>query len=153
VTPQPHPRGSEWCAPSPPSQDKQKSTVICQGANDQVGPAEVERCIALMPPEVGAAAAAAAAAAGTGAPLKGQGGVQVILLQLELPLEPMLLVAATARARGCGVALKASPLPSNYVAKAEAPRDGPSGRLGGATAGHHGLIRLHLKAWSCPPHS
>ena len=106
-----------------------------------------------MPPEVGAAAAAAAAAAGTGAPLKGQGGVQVILLQLELPLEPMLLVAATARARGCGVALKASPLPDNYVAKAAAPRDGQSGRLGEATAGLHGLIRLHLKAWGCPPHS
>ena len=26
-------------------------------------------------------------------------------------------------------------------------------RLGGAMPGHHGLIRLHLKAWGCPPHS
>ena len=31
------------------SQDKQKSTVICQGANDQVGRGEVEHAIALMP--------------------------------------------------------------------------------------------------------
>jgi len=28
-----------------------------------------------------------------------------------------------------------------------------SGRLGGAMAGRHGLLRLHLKAWGCPPHS
>jgi len=32
-------------------------------------------------------------------------------------------------------------------------QDGQSGRLGGAIAGLHGLIRLHLKAWGCPPHS
>ena len=25
--------------------------------------------------------------------------------------------------------------------------------LGGAIAGHHGLVRLHLKAWGCPPHT
>ena len=30
---------------------------------------------------------------------------------------------------------------------------GQSGRLGEATAGLHGLISLHLKAWGCPPHS
>jgi len=30
---------------------------------------------------------------------------------------------------------------------------GQSGRLGEAIAGLHGLIRLHLKAWGCPPHS
>ena len=30
---------------------------------------------------------------------------------------------------------------------------GQSGRLGGAIAGHHGLVRLHLKAWGCPPHT
>jgi len=26
-------------------------------------------------------------------------------------------------------------------------------RLGGPMAGLNGLIRLHLKAWGCPPHS
>ena len=31
--------------------------------------------------------------------------------------------------------------------------NGQSGRLGGAIAGHHGLIGLHLEAWGCPPHS
>ena len=35
----------------------------------------------------------------------------------------------------------------------ELVRRGQSGRLGGATAGHRGLIRLHLTAWGCPPHS
>ena len=30
---------------------------------------------------------------------------------------------------------------------------GQSGSLGEATAGHHGLVRLHPKAWGCPPHS
>ena len=30
---------------------------------------------------------------------------------------------------------------------------GQSGRLGEATAGLHGLIIRHLKAWGCPPHS
>ena len=30
---------------------------------------------------------------------------------------------------------------------------GQSGRLGEATAGLHGLLSLHLKAWGCPPHS
>ena len=30
---------------------------------------------------------------------------------------------------------------------------GQSRRLGGAISGHHGLVRLHLKAWGCPPHS
>ena len=30
---------------------------------------------------------------------------------------------------------------------------GQSGRLGEAIAGHHGLVRLHLKARGCPPHS
>ena len=30
---------------------------------------------------------------------------------------------------------------------------GQSGRLGGARSGHHGLVRLHLNAWGCPPHS
>ena len=30
---------------------------------------------------------------------------------------------------------------------------GHSGRLSGATAGHHGLLRLHLKAWGCTMHS
>ena len=28
-----------------------------------------------------------------------------------------------------------------------------SGRLGGARSGRRGLMRLHLKAWGCPPHS
>ena len=28
-----------------------------------------------------------------------------------------------------------------------------NGRLGEAIAVHHGLVRLHLKAWGCPPHS
>ena len=32
-------------------------------------------------------------------------------------------------------------------------RHGQSGRLGEATAGLHGLIRLHLTAWGCPLHS
>ena len=32
-------------------------------------------------------------------------------------------------------------------------QDGQSGRLGSATAGHHELVGLHLKAWGCPPHS
>ena len=32
-------------------------------------------------------------------------------------------------------------------------RHGRSGRLGGATAGLHGLLSLHLKAWGCSPHS
>ena len=30
---------------------------------------------------------------------------------------------------------------------------GQSGRLGGAVSGHHGLLRLHLKACGCPAHS
>ena len=34
-----------------------------------------------------------------------------------------------------------------------APQHGQSGRLGGARSGHHGLVRLHLNAWGCPPHS
>ena len=33
-----------------------------------------------------------------------------------------------------------------------APQDGQSRRVGGATAGHQQLVRLHLKAWGCPPH-
>ena len=32
-------------------------------------------------------------------------------------------------------------------------RHGQRGRLGGATAGHHGLLWLHLKAWDGPPPS
>ena len=32
-------------------------------------------------------------------------------------------------------------------------QDGQSGRLGGATAGLHGPISLHLKAWGCSTHS
>jgi len=32
-------------------------------------------------------------------------------------------------------------------------KDGQSGRLGEAVAGHHGLHILHLKAWGCPLHS
>ena len=36
--------------------------------------------------------------------------------------------------------------------EAHARQDGQSGRLGEAIAGH-GLIRLHLRAWGCPPHS
>ena len=36
---------------------------------------------------------------------------------------------------------------------AAALQDGQSGSLGEAIAGHHGLIRLHLKARGCPPHS
>jgi len=35
----------------------------------------------------------------------------------------------------------------------EEERHGQSGRLGGAIAGHQGLVRLHLKASDCPPHS
>ena len=30
---------------------------------------------------------------------------------------------------------------------------GQSGRLGEAIAGLHGLLRMHPKAWDCPPHS
>ena len=33
------------------------------------------------------------------------------------------------------------------------PQHGQRGRLVGATAGHHGLPRLRLEAWSCPRHS
>ena len=29
----------------------------------------------------------------------------------------------------------------------------PKSRLGSTTSGHHGLHRLHLEAWDCPPHS
>jgi len=32
-------------------------------------------------------------------------------------------------------------------------QDGQGGRLGEAMTGHHGLLRLHLMAWGCPPHS
>ena len=32
-------------------------------------------------------------------------------------------------------------------------KHGQRRRLGGATAGRHGLYRPHLKAWGCPPHS
>jgi len=30
---------------------------------------------------------------------------------------------------------------------------GQSGRFAEAIAGHHGLLRLHLKAWGCPSHA
>ena len=39
------------------------------------------------------------------------------------------------------------------MAQAKAPRRGQSGRLGAAIAGHQRLMRLHLKARGCPPHS
>ena len=61
-----------------------------------------------------------------------------------------------ARRRACrrpstsGRRLRRAPSPSPTT---PAPQDGQSGRLGGAIAGLHGLIGLHLKAWDCPPHS
>ena len=35
----------------------------------------------------------------------------------------------------------------------KAPQHGQSGRLGKGMSGHHGLLRLHLKASGCPRHS
>ena len=35
----------------------------------------------------------------------------------------------------------------------EVRRHGRNGRLGGATAGHQRLVRVHLKAWGCSTHS
>ena len=40
-----------------------------------------------------------------------------------------------------------------YLGRWRALQHGQSGRLGGAMAGHQQLIRLHSKAWGCPPHS
>ena len=31
--------------------------------------------------------------------------------------------------------------------------DGQSDRLGGAISGHHGLLKVHLRAWGCSKHS
>ena len=42
--------------------------------------------------------------------------------------------------------------PRAELGAAAAAEHGQSGRLGEAMAGHYGLIRLHLKAWGCPPH-
>ena len=84
----------------------------------------------------------------------------VALLQLELPLEPTVRVAAAAKDAGVAVVLKASPLPLGNEAllhKAETLLDGGSpwskSRLGSTPSGHHGLHRLRLKPWGCPPHS
>ena len=43
--------------------------------------------------------------------------------------------------------------PSARRSTRPASQHGQSGRLGGAISGHHGPIRLHLKARGCPPHS
>ena len=43
-----------------------------------------------------------------------------------------------------------SVIQSQFANKVDAA--GSKWRLGGAIAGHHGLVRLHLKAWGCPPH-
>ena len=51
------------------------------------------------------------------------------------------------------VAVSQCPKGSVSLGTYEVGRHGQSGRLGEATAGHHGLHRLHLKAWGCPPHS
>ena len=42
---------------------------------------------------------------------------------------------------------------SLFIRERKAHPHGQSGRLGEATAGLHGLISMHLKAWGCPPHS
>ena len=58
------------------------------------------------------------------------------------------------------LAADARPTPSELLPLVEelyrdgmVEQEGQSGRLGEAIAGLHGLIRLRLKAWGCPPHS
>jgi len=49
--------------------------------------------------------------------------------------------------RGAAVAPQRASQKGRYV------QHGQRGRLGEAMAGHHGLLRLHLRAWGCPSHS
>ena len=71
------------------------------------------------------------------------------------PHHPPLHTAPGAFSRRFLQALMPLPPPSLRASQVEPWYVGcvQSGRLGGATAGHHGLHRLHLKAWGCPPHS
>ena len=66
-----------------------------------------------------------------------QGAAQSLQMQSDEPVVSSYRLAKTATLTVLPTAL----------------RHGRSGRLGGATAGLHGLLRLHLKAWGCPSHS
>ena len=56
-------------------------------------------------------------------------------------------------ASGGSVSFNAVRCPRDCAGRGACDQHGQSRRLGGAVAGHHGLIRLNLKAWGGPPHS
>lgn len=77
-------------------EDGKKVTVVCSGANDEVGQVEVDKARRLLD----------------------KVDVGVVLLQQEVPLAANVQVAQEARRRGCLVALRPSPLPEGHVPRA-----------------------------------
>ena len=79
-----------------------------------------------------------------------------VLAWAALVGSPAVVVAALRLGARCmwqwGV-LECNAYDADSLLRALVLQDGQSGRLGRAIAGHHGLIRLHLEARGCPPHS
>ena len=99
----------------------------------------------------GSGAGGAGGAGGGGA---GGGGGDGSMVAEAAALEAAAVRLEKARKLYGGVATElCRQLRSESKQRAQVYEHGQSGRLGGAMAGHHGLIRLHLKDCGCPRHS